>query len=313
MTALARNAITRGPGCVFWNPGAGQVALPSVGGISADVEPKEFPVNTDADGEIDKRLQDVEGKITFTPLGLLASAVTAILYPAAYRNPTIGASVFGTTDTAALVHSTAGQKVTFHSCAITAMPQLILSADKQCYGQATITAIRGTGLEWTNAAALYTIATGAYTAPNVPSANVVTQAYTAAWGALLASIVAEAGWTIDFSLGLKADPVDGYGTNDYLIESVGVVAKCRPKNLSETLLDSLKLEGSGVAIGMSRRRASNLVISGTGITVTLYDAILQRGPLSWRGTEVRAGEIAFAAQRSESAGTYGALFAIAHA
>jgi hypothetical protein len=35
-----------------------------------------------------------------------------------------------------------------------------------------------------------------------------------------------------------------------------------------------------------------------------------RGPLKWRGLEVRAGEIAFAASRAESNGAYGAVFAL---
>lgn len=311
MTALARNAITRGPGCIYWNPGASQIAIPSVGGINADVDVKEVDIATDTDGPIDKRLADVEAKIVWTPVGLLTADVLGVLYPSAYRTPVIGSSVFGAADTPVLVHSTAGQKVTFAAAALTQMPQLILSAAKQCYGQAGITAIRGAGLEWTNAAALYTLAAGAYSAPSVPSASIKTSAYTAAWGAIIASIVSEDGWTVDFSLNLKPDPVDGYGTNDYVLESVGVVAKCKPKNLAETMVDNLKVQGSGVAIGMSRRRAADLVITGGGLTVTIKDAVMQKGPLRWAGTEIRAGEIAFAAQRAESTGVYGALFTLA--
>lgn len=311
MTALSRSAVVRGPGCVYWNPGASQIVLPSVGGINAEVDVKEFEIKTDVDGVISRRVADVEGKISWTPLGILSSDVIGVLYPTAYRNPVLGSSVHGSSDTPALVHSVAGQKITFHSAALTRMPTLNLSADKPLYGAAEITAIRANGLEWSNAAALYTRASATYSAPNVAASTVNTQMYSAAWGDVFAAIPTESGWQIDFSLGLRPDPVDGYGTNDYLLESVGVIAKCQPKSLSESLIDELKVQGSGAGIGTERRRGKNLVITGTGIVVTLYDAVLQKGPLRWNTTVVRAGELAWTASRVESTGTYGALFAIA--
>jgi len=309
MTALNRNSIIRGPGCIYW--GSTSLAIPTAGGIAADVDAKEFDVQTDADGEIDRRLADCEAKIAFTPVGQITANVLAALFPAAYRNPVRGTSAFGATDVPAVVHSTLGTKITFHSVAITKMPSLILSADKQVYGPCEATAIRANTLEWSAAAALYTRASAAYSAPAVASADVKMGVYTAAWGDLIAAIVSETGWTVDFTLNLTPDPIDGYGTNDYLLDSVGVIARCRPKNLSETLIDSLKVQGTGAGIGVSRRLGKNLVITGANLIVTLYDAILQKGPLVWRGVEVRAGEIAFAASRLESTGVYGALFDVA--
>ena len=311
MTALSRSAVTRGPGCVYWNAGASQIALPSFGGISAEVDVKEFEVKTDVDGTISRRTSDVEGKIVWTPKGIMTADVMNVLYPAAYRNPVLGSSIHGSADVPVLVHSVAGQKVTFHACAITKMPTLNLSADKELYGQTEITAVRGNTLEWSNAAALYTRASGAYSAPAVAASGIVTQQYSAAWGDVLTSIYTETGWQLDFSLQLTPDTIDGYGTNDYLLAGVGVIAKCQPKNLSESIIDELKVQGSGAGIGTERRRGKNLVISGTGITVTLYDAVLQKGPLRWNTTTVRAGELAWTASRVETTGVYGALFAIA--
>ena len=313
--ALTRASIVRGHGCIIWNPGASQVIIPCAGGIDADLAIKDFEVESDDVGKFDRRLADAEAKIGVNPLGILTKAILDVLYPAAYRNPVVGSSVFGAADVPVCVHSKAGQKVTFHSCAITKMPSLSLSAVRPAFGQMEISAIRGTGLEWSNAAALYTIAAASYADPTFNSADVKTHVYTAAWGSILASIVAEAGWTLDFTLDLQSDQTDGYGTNDYLMKGVGVVAKCRPKNLSETIFDTLKVQNAGVEIGMSRRRASNLVItSGSAVgdlTATLYDAVMLRGPLMWKGVEIRAGEIGFAASRAENAGAYGALFELA--
>lgn len=309
--ALSRSAIVRGPGCLFWNPGASQIAIPVAGGITAELAVKEAQLAADHVGEFDVRTIDVEAKISATPVGLLTADILGVLFPTAFRNPTIGASVFGASDTPCLVHSKAGTKMTFHACAVTKMPSLILSAAKPLYGGMEITAIRKNNTEWTDAAALYTKAAASFSEPAMASADAVTQAYSAAWGDVFTALHSEDGWTVDFTANLKPDPIDAYGTNDYLIDGVTAIAKCRPKNLDETLIDALLVQGASAAIGGSRRRGKNLVITGGDLTVTLYDAVLQKGPLRWGRTEVRAGEIAFAAQRAESTGTYGALFALA--
>lgn len=313
--ALQRSSIVRGHGKLIYNSGESAVEIPCAGGIEADVPVQETELSADDVGKFDRRLADAEGKITFTPLGLLTANILGVLYPAGYRNPVRGTSMHGAADIPLVVHSKAGQKVTFHAAALTRMPSLILSANKPLFGQAEFTAVRGNGLEWSNAAALYTLASASYTAPTFDSADVPTKPYTAAWGSILASIIAEDGWTLDFSLTAQGDKIDGYGTNDYLLDDVAVVARCTPKNLGESLIEGLKVQGTGVAIGMSRRRAADLVItSGAAagdLTVTLKDAVMLRGPLKWKGLEVRAGEIAFAASREEDTGAYGALFDIA--
>lgn len=309
--ALSRASITRGPGCVYYDPSGSNVALPSDGGIESDAVITENAINTDADGQIDGRLGDVVGRITWKPVGILTSTVFGVLYPTIFRNPTRGTDLLGSSDTAWLVHSKAGKKVTYTAGAVTRPPTLFLGASAPVFsGPAEVTCLRGNALEWSNSAAFYTLADAAYSAPTVNSADIVTQAYTGVWGTTLTSIISEAGWTIEPTINTVPDPIDGYGTNGMLIDSVGYVARCRPKNLSETMLDALSIQDSGVVIGGTRRAGDNLVITGTnGFIVTLSDARILRGPIVWRGVEVRPGEIAFAASRTESTGTYGALIA----
>ena len=63
---------------------------------------------------------------------------------------------------------------------------------------------------------------------------------------------------------------------------------------------------------MSLTGASDLVITGAnGLTVTLKNATMLRGPLQWGNTTLRAGEVAFTAHRAFSQGTPGAVFSVA--
>ena len=64
--------------------------------------------------------------------------------------------------------------------------------------------------------------------------------------------------------------------------------------------------------GTSLTGASDLVITGAnGLTVTLKNATMLRGPLQWGNTTLRAGEVAFTAHRAFSQGTPGAVFSVA--
>jgi len=304
--ALSRSAITRGVGAFYH--GSPPVAIPSVDGVTAVVDRKTFDVRADHTGLIEKRVQDVEAKIALTPVGVLSTAFLNILYPAAFRNPVIGTSIFGATDTQGIVHSKAGKKITFKSIGLTKMPSLILSAAKQCYGPAEWTALRRNDVEWTDAAALYLKEAAVYAEPSLPSGDVKTNRYTAAWGDIIASIMTEDGWTIDFNVDAKPDMVDGYGTNDYLLGGVSVLARCKPKNLDEDAIDELVVQGADAGIGVGTRRGEDLVIAGGKFTLTLKDAALLRTPLQWKGIEVRNNEIAFEASRVEADGVYGELF-----
>lgn len=304
--ALTRSSIVRGPGMFYWgsdNP----VALPSIDGINAEVDVKTIDVKTDAEGTIARRRVDVMARITQTPLGLMTQAILDILYPAAYRNPVRGTSIFGAADQPCIVHSKAGQKILFKSAALTKMPPMMLSATKPLFGGMEVMAIRRNGVEWSESDALFVRTAEAYAAPTFDSADVVNQPYTGAWGAYLPSIVSEAGWTVEPTIGTQPDAIDAYGTNDEILDSAACVARCTPKNLSEAMLDELQLQGAGVAIGMDERRA-DLVLTGTKLVVSLYDATFLKGPCRWKGTEIRAGEIAFGASRQETNGVYGPIW-----
>jgi hypothetical protein len=117
---------------------------------------------------------------------------------------------------------------------------------------------------------------------------------------------------VSFDTSIKEQGIDENGTVDAFLQDVKVMAKCKPVNLTETaILSALRIQGTGGAIGTSLRQATDLVITGTGVVVTIKDAALVEGPLNWGSSTLRSGELGFIGQRVESTGTFGALATIA--
>jgi hypothetical protein len=302
--SMQRSDIIRGPGIVALNTDV----FYCKGDIEAALEMKRFQVENQIHGKVDERIDDVTAKIQFTPAGEIETALLSALYP--HANPVIGASIFGASDVAAYVHTKAGRKVTFHASALTKMPPLILSTNKTAFGQAEITAVRKNNTAFDTANSLFTDAAVAFSDTSFSSANVKTEKYTAVWNSI--TIETESGWTIEPDMSINYHTTDEIGTVDATLEGVSVMAKCRPLNLTESqILDNMKAQGTGNLRGKSLRGGLNLVITGTTKTITIYDAALVVGPLRFGNAVLRGGEIGFMAQRAESTGTFGALFAFA--
>lgn len=304
--SMLRQNITRGPGTI--QIGSGPVFYDK-DGIDANIEPTRFAIETSFSGEVDSRRDDVQGVIDWTPSGQLSANILTALYP--YQDPDIGASIFGSTDTAAIIHSKAGKKVTLYNTAVTGMPDLMLSASKTLFGQAQLTALYKNNTDPTDAEALYKIESEAWSDTSFTTAAVKTVPYLANWGSLIASIITEEGWTISFDVGTTPRPIDDIGTIDMDLDSVGVLAKCKPVNGAEDILDDLRLQGASVARGMTERQSEDLTISAAGVlSVVINDATLTAGPLRWGKTDVRQGELAFIGHRKEDSGAFTDLFTL---
>lgn len=303
---IARNSIVRGPGSV--SLGAQQFLDKS--GISAEIAIETFDIPVQGIGSIDQRIKDAMGKISFTPAGNITAGILTALYP--HQNPTIGSSLFGDTDVAAVVHSMAGTKVTFASAALTRMPSLKLSAINTAFGAAEITAVVANNTARSTANSLYTIASEAW-AGAITRADWKTAPYVGAWGTAITGIIGADGWDVDIEMGVSPVAVDGEGTIDMTLTGVTVRAKCRPVGLAETLLDSMALQGAaGALVGSTLRLGNDLTIAATGgLTVILKDAALVRGPLAWGDGQLRVNEIGFIANRNFTDGVADTLFSVA--
>lgn len=79
--SIQRQSLIRGPGSVA----LGSVVFYDKEQIEAGLDIGRFDINTSYHGPVDTRLDDVVGKISFTPAGEIASADLAALYP--YATP----------------------------------------------------------------------------------------------------------------------------------------------------------------------------------------------------------------------------------
>jgi len=302
---ISRENVIRGPGTVQ----LGSVQMFDRDSIKADIEIDRFGVDVSAYGNVDTRFKDAKGKIAFRPCGNLTASILTTLFP--HGSPSIGSSLFGATDTACLVHSTAGTKVTFHSAALTKMPNLKLSTTETAFsGQAEIMALPKNNTPRTTSNSFYTVASETW-AGSFNVADIKGGIYLGTWNGV--TFQTSEGWDVEFDMGLEEQYADGVGTYDVMLKSVGVRAKCRPIGISEsTLLGYLNVQGATAILGSTMRTGNDLVItSSTGLTVTLKEVALVEGPLEWGNTTLRVGEIGFVANRSIAAGVPGALFTVA--
>ena len=117
------------------------------------------------------------------------------------------------------------------------------------------------------------------------------------------------GWTVTPEIQLEPVTTDLLGTVDYTVSGVTCTATCTPLGLTESqLLGALPIAKDR---GSSLKGAADLVITGAGgLTVTLKNATMLRGPLQWGNTTLRAGEVQFTAHRAFTDGAPGAVFSV---
>ena len=304
--AINRTNILRGPGTVIYGAGNGAQTIYDATGITAEVETSTGDVPSSVSGTLDQFKTDQVGTIRFTPGGQLSAELLALLYP--FGTPAIGARVFGDADVPLAIHSVAGTKVTFVNAALTTMPPLRLSPVQTAFGEAAFTALLGLGKAPADAGAFFTTESAAYAAGGPDPAGIVGVQYAATYGALSIPDTTE-GWTVTPEVQLEPVTTDLLGTVDYTVAGVGCTATCTPLGLTEAqILAALPLTKDR---GTSLTGASDLVITGAnGLTVTLKNATMLRGPLQWGNTTLRAGEVAFTAYRSFSGGVPGPVFSV---
>ena len=305
--AINRTNILRGPGTVIFNTGNDAQTIFDATGITADVESSSQEIPSSVSGAIDTIKTDQVGTIRLTPCGQLSDDLLALLYP--YGTPSIGARVFPDADVPLTVHSVAGTKVTFVNAALTTMPPLTLSPVKTAFGEAVFTALLGLGKKPSDTNSFFTTAAASYTAGGPDPTGIVGVQYAATFGSLNILDTLD-GWTVTPEIQLEPVTTDLLGTVDYTVSGVTCTATCTPLGLTESqLLGALPIAKDR---GTSLKGAADLVITGAGgLTVTLKNATMLRGPLQWGNTTLRAGEVAFTAHRAFSQGTPGAVFSVA--
>ena len=303
-TKIDRATLVRGAGTVTLNT----TQLFSKGGINADVQTEWAETPVDGAGDIGKTKADEFVAVRWTPSGELTADILTALYPAAFRTPVIGTSVYGATDVAAHVHSKIGQKLTLHNARVTQMPNLKLGAKDTVFEECLVTALIANNTARSAAAAVYTLAGASWTG-TITRANFKKLSYTGTWNSL--TINAKEGWTVEFDTGLNPEQTDDLGTYDMTVGQIRVRARCRPTGQSEALLDQFRMQAlATAAIGSFGPQSQDLTITSDvagGIQIVLKDAFPVSGKLTWGDNELRAGEIALEASVDVATG---AIFTI---
>ena len=303
--------ILRGPAVIQ----IGDQVLYSEGDIKVTPERKTFDMSVGIFGKVDEREDSFMYKVGFTPAGIASAAYFATLYPASYRNPVIGSTIFGATDTDLVIWTLAGQKLTLKRAALTKMPDLIFSANKALYGECEFTAL-GTSDETRDTEGHYAAVTAdAFDDTSFDSSQLMTLVYAASYGATAPwnAIKSEAGFVFSFDLKFSEVPSDELGIADMTHAGLSVSAKCIPHGVTEAdLIAVMGVQGTGAGRGRSIFRTPQdlMLVAAVGEPfITLKNAAVKTAPQQFGAETNRAGEIEFVATRNAfNAGVPAAVF-----
>jgi len=303
---INRTTIITGPalvtfaGSTFWSKG--DIIVKPVFG-KQDIVTSRF-------GKVDSRYTAKQFDITFEPDGRFTSTLAGILWP--YGSTSVGASIYGGSDRALVVHGRDGVKITFHNAALTEMPALRLGVAQTIQGNVKFSALLKNSTDPTDAAAYYTIASQAYPGDTGWAASdILTVAYTNAWGETSPwdDFLTEGGWEIGFALQLAPQSVDGLGVVDMTLQNLDVTARCIP--VGPTLADVMGKMGHTAALGSSvQDDADTLEITGAGVEVTLTQAAITDTDGGWGQVRKRLGQTTWTAHRTFTDGAANPLYTI---
>lgn len=263
-----------------------------------DVQLIPNPVYRDVQNSIsgaeDGTLVDMTWTIRGRPVAVWNADYRAALLPAAYRNFTAaGGRIIGATNRAVQIDGTDGERFVFHRAALTKLPDLFLGLGESLYGEVEWTAFIKTSAAFTDVDAFYTQSTGqAWSQADFPTAH-QEAICTGAWGAVAgwSGLYSEDGFRLAHELAF-ADVKQGNVTVDKRI--VGYRAGCLFKPQQPTtaqLLSALQTQGTSKGIGTRRStNAADFVVTGSGISVTVEGANLNRGAFQFSSKVNRHGE-----------------------
>ncbi len=297
--AIDTTTIIGGPALVFFQ-GA---TFYSQSDIVLNLSKKTFPIQTDRFRKVTERVSDEELTITFTPAGEWEDL--DVLWP--YTETLLGSLI--TTGDDLVIHTFAGKKLTFYNAAVTKMPTITASAIKTLIGAVTFEAFLKNNTDPEDTAARFVIVDEALVDTTFVPDNVLTQPYTAAWGASpWDNFETKAGWVIDPNESFETVTTDSLGQVSKRLMNLEVTAKAQPLGLSESqLMTKLLLQGTGAVRGRDLA-GDNLNLVGDGVYIRLYGAALKMSAQHFAADKERLGELTWAATRTFTAGSPNPLF-----
>lgn len=263
-------------------------------------------------GPLGPRMRNRVVTVSFKPVGMVTAATATANY--LIHNPAnVGASILSTDDL--VVAPLVGNKITFNGRAgISRMPNLKLCALATVWdGDMEFTVLGDSAVEPTTAAYWQTIA--ATTADtSFDETQIISPRYTAAWGVTYTGIEPdENGFVIEPQQENKELVSANDGVSDVILAGVGVRCRFRPLSLSETEMAAMiALQGATARLpGAIVGQTDSLVITGTGLAVTLPRMGPTDAGLHYAVGEWRQGEVVFENKIGFTVGVPSALWSFA--
>ncbi len=312
--SITRANIKRGTAKVTWN----SATFFSRDDIVPRHNPSWVDVATSVHGVIDKARSDFICKIPLRLWGAWENL--SVLFPSGVLTPTIGAGIFGTSDLPLVITGRNGDIITYQNVQLTKLANLYLGVDAEIFAaDVEFTAILANIKNPEDADAYYTLSSGSYSDTTFAKTNYKQQRYSAAWGAVagFTAFQGHKGWNIDWDLGLEPIYNANLGTIDMAITGFSGMAKCIPVEPTMAQIETAANAGANAANLLGRllsggaTAAADLVITGSGVSVTLKNAGISEHGYAFGAVPLRNGEITWETTVGFSAGTAAARAVLA--
>lgn len=302
MPTFDRTTILRGPCKIAYN----SQTFYSKGGVTLTQTNTTFDKESDAYGPVSKAKTDFQIVVEFEPVGEIEALTT--LY--SYGNTLMGSGIYGATDkTLTITSAGTNGTYTIKNAAITQIPSIRLTAGNTAFGSVQFTGLLSIGGDPAEIEDYMEISAGATVGTLFDPSKIITAPYTATLGAL-DPFMSEAGFEIAFDLGLSPILVDGIGTVDMALQSLGATITCIPTGISSTAFQTFFDElSAGKDLASSALEIETLTVGGLNFqcaAVQVLDLASRFSP-----SENRLGQLTMAAKRTFSAGDPVQLFTVA--
>ena len=285
------------------------------GDIDVDIQQAEWEPQSSRYGNLGPRIRSLPvARVSFKPDGQVTSGRASKAFP--YTLASVGASVFAAVDKTLVIQTLAGQAYTFGKAALIQSPTLVLSASKTFFdGSMVFMCLTKTNVDPTTTDSFLDIAAVAFSETTFDETKILSPGYTAALGAVsgLTAIESLDGFRIELPIRVQELSVDRFGVIGAHLTGLGP-ATCRftPAGLTEAIwLTLVNLDGASVRLpGQTTAGTNDLVISGTGITVTIPDVGVQASKLGFGSAKERLGEVVCHSKPIFTVGVPGSLLTI---
>ncbi|GAA5137393.1 hypothetical protein GCM10023213_14000 [Prosthecobacter algae] len=255
--------------------------------INVRLNETRFAIKADMFAKIQERPQDRIYEIKCPLVGEWEHL--ALLWP--HGSTAIGASIFS--NETLKINTRDGEVYTFSNVAVTTSPTIRAIVGQTLIGEVTFTAILKDGADPGDSDAYVTIGSESYGSDAFSVAAIKTPIWANAWGASpFDAFKTSGGITLDFPLTFEPVKVDGLGTVNMTLVEKAATAKGTPVGV--TMAQVLTAINANTAMG-SAPTQNDLIITGTGVHLQLYNAMLRDPQFNWHSKTDLIGELTWMA------------------